>query len=345
MVTGERSEQRRCAWCGGEADGSQSSTSARPACSACRTALERLPLIGLEPGPVRCATPFADLGMVSGLRVHLLSVEQWASHGELRVGYCGPAGWVEREPGPTQGRWEITGADGVVVAGLPSGGGGSEDLSVTAVELPPLDGLPLPWSIRLHRNGTESAATTVTDLRDRADLRPNVLRPLTPSEDAGEGPACRICTTPMDAAGRVCGECRASLDAWGRVLDANSWVTSPTGQVLVFDVGSTPDGSVSILAIEAWPGWFAVRVHLTGEWDALHLFDSPGAWTAADDRGHAWRGFVFHQSGGGTGLAQDLAFVGEVDPRATLLSLTVTIRGTVALEVDLPIEPDTWPGT
>lgn len=219
-------------------------------CAPCQTALQRMPELDLEPGPVRCASPFADLGMVSGLRVHLLSVEQWASHGELRVGFGGPAGWLELETGPVRGRWELTGADGVVVAGVGVGGGGTENLSVWDVELSRLDDLPLPWSIRLHRNGTTSASTTVTELRNRTLLRPNTLR-LSPSVDpVGDGPACRLCTTPMASAGRVCDDCRATMYAWGRVLDANSWVVSPAGQALVLDLGATEKGEVSIVAIE-----------------------------------------------------------------------------------------------
>jgi hypothetical protein len=133
------------------------------------------------------------------------------------------------------------------------------------------------------------------------------------------------------------------MAAWGRAVDANSWVASAVGQPLVFTLGTTKKGEVSIVAIEAWPGWFTLRIHISEEWEA-QSGGIQGAWTASDDWGNSWRGFEKHTSGKQTGFSQDMAFVGEVDPRATLLRVNVATRETTALEVDIPIDPGTWSG-
>jgi hypothetical protein len=305
--------------------------------------MERIPQTDLAlGGPVRCATPFADLGIIDGLRVHLLSVEQWALKGELRIGVCGPDGWLDLENGPVRGRWEVTGENDHSIEGFFGSGGGDDHLFIGNAVLPVLDKLPLPWTIRLHRNGMTSASATVTELRERTMLRPTTVTPLIAADSDVDRRECRRCTAPMNDTGGVCSECRTASKAWSQALWANPQTASPSGQPLLFDLGATANGGLSIIAIESWPGWFTLRVHWAEEWDA-HSAGARGVWTLCDDFGNKFRGTSTSGCGDETGFAQDVAFTGSIDRHATRLRLKVTVRGSVALEADLPIAPQSWP--
>lgn len=290
----------------------------------------------LEPasGPAAVAMPFAEVAGIGGVRVQLLALERWGDHSQLRVGLGGPAGWLTRPGDPAVGRWTIAGANGASAAGLNTGSRGSDLLVIADVVLPPLDDIAPPWTIVLARDGEQ--AEVVVDgsgLRQRSLVLPSVMD--LPAADRRRN-GCGRCGSPHVTASRSrCETCRRLWFELGAAQDANGWAALGSGLPLVAELDPGPPGGMSFVGIERWPGWFSLRYHAgpsTEVWSTL-LQD----WSLADDRGHEHPGTPTGGSSGPTGHDVDVAFVGDLDPRATQLTVTVRDHGTVVLEVDLPL--------
>lgn len=280
------------------------------------------------------AAPAAPLGEVHGLHLLLLAIEMWPEHSGLRIALHGPEGWFDDEPMGPRGRRVVTDGSGRTESSLLGGLAGREELSIGEVVLPPFSPDAGPWDVTLYRAGQQRPVTIPDSAAVRLTPRPPTVLADPPTPDGRA--RCSRCTTPLTGADGRCDRCRQCMDS---VLDARLALGGgPDSEALVADLGPTGWGKVSVLALERWPGWSTLVLHVAQEAEAT-VGGLIGAWRMEDDLGHAAPGCEVHGSGGDHGWTSDVCFPGRLDDAASVLTLSLTNQERTVLSVELPITP------